>query len=93
MPAIDLYKALLVIGQGQPFVAPIARSNGIGMPATCWRGVKAQLPLNIACRTEPEGGEVAGEVERIGARGGKEVFTAVREKDDIRPIFFGFESW
>lgn len=67
IPAIDLYEPLLVIGQRQPFVAPIARTNGIRMPATCWRGVEAQLPLNVAGRTEPEGGKVAGEVERVGA--------------------------
>lgn len=67
MPAIDLYEPLLVIGQGQPFVAPIARTNGIRVPTACGGGVEAQLSLNIAGGTEPEGGDVAGEVEGIGA--------------------------
>lgn len=92
MPAIDLHEPLLVIGQSQPFVAPIARANGVRMATACRRGVEAQLPLNVASGTEPEGGDVAGEVEGVGARGSKKVFAAMRENDDIRPIVLGYKS-
>ena len=77
VPTIDLHEPLLVIGQRQPLVAPIARTHGIRMAAACRSGVETQLPLNIAGRTEPEGGDVAGEVEGVGARGGEEVFAAM----------------
>lgn len=63
VPAIDLHEPLLVIGQGQPFVAPIARTDCIRMATTGRGGVETKLPLNTACGTEPEGGDVAGEVE------------------------------
>ena len=56
------------------------------------RGIEAQLPLDTASGTEPESADVAGEVERVGARGGKEVFTTVGEEDDIGSIAFGWEA-
>lgn len=92
MPAIDFHEPLLVVGQCQPFVAPIARANGIRMASACRSRVKAQLPFNVASRTEPKGGHVAGQVEGVGARSSKEVIAAMREEHDIGPIALGLES-
>ena len=92
VPAIDLHEPLLVVGQRQPFVTPIARANGIRMASACRSRVQAQLPLNVASRTEPKGGHVAGQVEGVGARSSKEVFTAMGDEHDIGPIVLGLES-
>ena len=59
------------------------------MAAACGGGVEEELPFDSAYCTELEGGDVSSEFERVGTRGCKEVFTTVREKDDIGTV----QSW
>jgi hypothetical protein len=77
LPAINLYPAFLIIGQGQPLVAPGARTDRVGMAAAggCW--IHAQLAYDVTNGAETEGTNVAGGVGWIGAGGCEEVVVAV----------------
>ena len=77
LPAVNLQPALLVVGDGDPLVGPVARDDGVAVPAAGRRGVEADLALDAAAVGEAEGGDVARQVEAVGARRGEQV--AARE--------------
>lgn len=77
LPTVNLHESLLIVCQCQPFVAPVTGADGIRMSAAGGRGVQAELPLDTASLAELEGGNVAGQVRRVGSRGGEEVFAAM----------------
>jgi hypothetical protein len=74
-PSIYLQPTFLIIRQSNPFITPITGTNSIRMASACWSWIEAYLPLDITCRAECEGGNVAGQVEGIGTGGGVEVFS------------------
>ena len=78
IPPINFYPSLLIVRQCQPLITPITWTDGIGMTAAGRRRVHADVLLDAANGRESEGADVAGEGEGVGARGGVEVFAAVR---------------
>ena len=86
IPPVYLHKPLLVISQCKPLITPIARTDGIRMTSTGRCRVETDLALNMANLIELEGGDVAGQCLGVGSGCGKEVFAAVRRKDDVGPV-------
>ena len=86
LPAIHLHPALLVVREGQPLVREVARGHGIGVAAACWRRVEADLRLDAAAVTQTKGRNVAGQVEAVGARRGKEIATAAVERAHVAAV-------
>lgn len=86
LPAINLHPPLLIIRQRQPLITPRTRTDGVGVAAAGWGGVHAELAGYVARWAEGEGGDVAGEIGRVGAGGGEEVGAAVGEGDDVGAV-------
>ncbi len=62
------------------------------MTSTIRSWVKTDLSLDIACWPEFEGRDVASESGGVGAGGGKEVFPAIGEEDNIGAVH-GLGIW
>lgn len=75
-PAVHLDESLLVVAQGQPLVAKVARADGVGVAAAGRGGVDEELALDFAAWAQLECGDVAGHVEVVGARCCEEVLAA-----------------
>ena len=88
VPSIDLHPSVLVIGQRQPFITPVAGADGVGVTPTVWRRVQADLALDVARGAEAEGRDIAGQRGGIGPRGREEVLTAVGGENHVRAIVF-----
>lgn len=86
LPPIYLQPSLLIVGNGNPLVGPIARRHGIAMPTARGRRVQADLALNDAFVRQLEGGDVAGEVEAVGARRGEEILGRVRKSTHVGAV-------
>src|SRR5688572_1372112 len=54
LPPVHLDPALLVVRDGQPLVAPVARGDGIAVAAAGRGGVQAQLLLDAAAVAQAE---------------------------------------
>lgn len=87
LEAIHLDKTKLVIAQGQPLVAEIARADSVGVTAAGRSRVYEELALDFAGRAELEGCDVAGDIEVVGASGCEEVLAVAGAEADVAAVF------
>jgi hypothetical protein len=73
LPPVDLQPALLIVGNSDPLIAPVARRNGIAVAPARRRGIQTDLLLDGPAVAQPERGDVALQVEAVGARRGEQV--------------------
>lgn len=86
LPSVYLNATLLVVSKREPLVAPRARRHGVRVPARRRCGVQEELALDCAGWCDLEGGDVAGEVERVGARGCEEGGAGLVEEADVGAV-------
>lgn len=86
LPPINLQPPLLIIRNGNPFVRPVARRNGIAMPAAGGRRIEADLALDGAAVGQLEGGDVAREVEAVRAGRSEEVAARMGQGADVGAV-------
>ena len=94
MPTINLHEALLVICQGQPFIAPGAGTDRIGVASASRCRIHANLSLDLAVRLDLESADITRQMEFVRSRCSEEIVRALREEDYVCTIklFAGFRE-
>lgn len=87
LEAIHLDKTKLVIAQGQPLVAEIARADSVGVTAAGRSRVDEELALDFAGWAQFEGRDVAGDIEVVGAGGCEEVLAVAGAEANVAAVF------
>jgi hypothetical protein len=75
LPPVNLQPSLLVVRNGHPFISPRTRGHGVAVATTRWGWVEQDLALDGTRVAQRKGGDVARQVELVGARRGEQVAT------------------
>lgn len=86
LPAVNLQPALLVVGDGDPLITPIARRDGVAVAAARRGGVETDLLLDGAAVAQAEGGDVALQVEAVGAGRGEQIAAGARQGAHVAAV-------
>lgn len=84
--SVHFHKTYLIIADGQPLVAKIARAYGVGVTAAGRGGMDKELALDVTVRPELESSDVASDIKVVAASSRKEIFAAASGESDIATV-------